>query len=351
MPTEETHTTYSFIEILQGKRDPSLFRRIRVVATILSFCIGISILAYVFINKDDFRRFESKYFYPEYGQYIFTGFIFLMGSIFLIVMNYLQTGVFFPPLPDPQSANPKDKVIPRTGTLHVKRQIRKMERRLVDFTNTTSINRRTRNRFLSHATEQTVSQSDESPRHQFPTPIQPAHENIPLFSRFDEFRNRLLKELDSLSWRGNVNLTVGAIATIIGVILLGFSVFSEVTTNKDVWSFVSHFAPRLTLVILIEIFAFFFLSLYKSSLAEIKYFQNELTNIESKLLALQAAIVHGDKKTVADIIAKLAATERNHVLTKGQTTVELEKAKMEQDTENMVKHLASFIRKPPIWRK
>ncbi len=167
-----------------------------------------------------------------------------------------------------------------------------------------------------------------------------------LLQRFDESRLRLSKELEALSRRGNLNLALGALTTVIGLALLGLSVFSEITETKDWWALISHFVPRLTLVIMIEIFAYFFLSLYRTSLQEIKYFQNELTNIEAKQIALRAALSYGDQPMVADIVAKLATTERNHILSKDQTTVELEKAKIDKDSKSeLVKYVAEFFQK------
>lgn len=168
-----------------------------------------------------------------------------------------------------------------------------------------------------------------------------------LLLRFDESRARLAKELEALGRRGNLNLALGAVTTVIGLALLGASVFSEKTNAaRDLWAFVSHFVPRLTLVVMIELFAYFFLSLYKASLAEIKYFQNELTNVEAKQVSLRAALSFGDQAMIGDTLAKLAATERNHILTKDQTTVELEKAKIEKDTKGEIaKYVSELFQK------
>ncbi|MGN8004871.1 hypothetical protein ACTJKQ_16960 [Acidovorax sp. 22279] len=168
-----------------------------------------------------------------------------------------------------------------------------------------------------------------------------------LLLQFDESRARLATELEALGRRGNLNLALGAVTTIIGLALLGASVFSEITAaSKDLWAFVSHFIPRLTLVVMIELFAYFFLSLYKASLAEIKYFQNELTNVEAKQVSLRAAISYGDQAMIGDTLAKLAATERNHILSKDQTTVELEKAKIERDTKGEIaKYVSELFQK------
>jgi hypothetical protein len=167
-----------------------------------------------------------------------------------------------------------------------------------------------------------------------------------LLDRMNESRARLMRELDSLSRRGNLNLALGAVTTIVGLVLLGLSVFSELSLSKDLWTFVSHFVPRLTLVLMIELFAYFFLSLYKGSLSEIKYFQNELTNVEARQMALRAAIDSGDQAATAAILTKLADTDRNHILTKDQTTVELEKVRIEREGRgDLAKYLSELFAK------
>lgn len=165
--------------------------------------------------------------------------------------------------------------------------------------------------------------------------------------RFDESRSRLSKELEALGFRGNLNLGLGAVTTIVGLSFLGFSVVAGIASApKEPLEFVYHFLPRVTLVVMIELFAYFFLSLYKASLAEIKYFQNEITNIEAKQLSLLAAISYGEKEIIGNILEKLAATERNHIISKDQTTVELEKVRIETDKmSEFWKHASELFQK------
>ena len=78
---------------------------------------------------------------------------------------------------------------------------------------------------------------------------------------------------------------------------------------------------------------------------EIKYFQNEMTNIESRFLALYAAVNSGELKSMQEVVLLLAKTERNYVLQKGQTTVGLEHLRYEKETltsvaENFLKALS-----------
>jgi hypothetical protein len=172
-----------------------------------------------------------------------------------------------------------------------------------------------------------------------------ASAEIDLTVRLDDSRNRIQKELEALGWRGNLNLSLGAITTVIGISLLGISVFSETKAPTDMMSLAAHFVPRLTLVLLIELFAFFFLSLYKNSLSEIKYFQNEITNIECWQSALRIATHDGGTSLLAGVVTALSATERNHVLAKGETTIELEKARIEQRSQSsLAKALVEAVR-------
>jgi hypothetical protein len=149
---------------------------------------------------------------------------------------------------------------------------------------------------------------------------------------------RLSKEVLDLGRRGNLNLIIGALATLAGFLIFGMMVLDS-SFNPTDDNFFSSFVPRLSLVILIEVFAYFFLGLYKSSLSEIKYFQNEITNIESKYAAMEYAVQYGDKESVNKALGQLSSTERNFLLKKGESTVLLEQDRFSTDSSN------SFLQK------
>lgn len=157
--------------------------------------------------------------------------------------------------------------------------------------------------------------------------------------QFTDSIQRLQQEVSALSRRGNLNLVLGILTTVTGLSILGYYVFHVQPSGQDPWLFTTHFLPRLTLVLFIEIFAYFFLRLYKSSLMEIKYFQNEITNLEAKFIALSIALESDNQETSDEVIAELSRTERNHILDKGQTTVELERARADKDV------LSDFVAK------
>lgn len=145
----------------------------------------------------------------------------------------------------------------------------------------------------------------------------------------EQVRSRLRKEIESLGRRGNLNLVIGVVTTIAAVTVLATTVLSgnhQLTQDE----LMAYYIPRLTLSIFIELFSFFFLKLYKAGLNEIKYFQNELTNVEMKFIAAEKAVMSDKEESISDVIKELASTERNFKLSKGESTVELEKFKTDQ---------------------
>lgn len=171
--------------------------------------------------------------------------------------------------------------------------------------------------------------------------------------------DRLMREIKDLRLRSNLNLLIGMIITLIGLYLLWMTV-SIVDTSAALKSLANDpsstdttflrnlvlpLAPRILLVIFIEIFAYFFLRLYRDGLSEIKYFQNELTNIQSKVLAVEMAFISGEKASMPAAFSALSQTERNFILQKDQTTVELEKAKSESElTRTVLKAIPSLFK-------
>jgi hypothetical protein len=148
----------------------------------------------------------------------------------------------------------------------------------------------------------------------------------------DRTRGRLLDEVAALSRRSNVNLVIGIVTTASAVALLAYIVLSSPQQVTDWHLLIPSYSLRLSLVIFVEIFAFFFLRMYRVNLQEIKYFQNELTSIEAKLIALETTIRAGDAEAVRSMTVMLGGVERNILLQQGQSTVELERLKLENGT-------------------
>ena len=145
--------------------------------------------------------------------------------------------------------------------------------------------------------------------------------------------DRLRLELGALTRRGNFNLAAGSFVAVGGMVVLGYFVFAmtdEALPNANGWDFVRRFLPQLSLVTIVEVFAYFFLRLYSRSLTEIKYFQNEISNFEAKLASVGTALETGDGELLGDVVRELARTERNHILKKGETAVAADQWKTDE---------------------
>ncbi|MBY5873740.1 hypothetical protein HFN53_17115 [Rhizobium leguminosarum] len=172
-------------------------------------------------------------------------------------------------------------------------------------------------------------------------------------------QQRLSNEVESLGRRANVNLSIGFLVSLVGMIALAVFIWtatSELDGDVNVMQVVVRFLTKLSLVVFMQVFAYFFLRLYRYSLFEIKYFQNELTNIEQKYIALNVAMQSGNKDAVAKIAAELSKAERNFILKKGESTVGLQREEIEaryeaavaSKAEDLLDKLGSLVR--PVGR-
>jgi hypothetical protein len=166
--------------------------------------------------------------------------------------------------------------------------------------------------------------------------------------RYTGIVSALEQEILNLGRRANVNLVMGVAITLIGLIILGYFVlYAAHPIFSDRFEALIYFGTRLTLVVFIEVFAYFFLRLYRYSLFEIKYFQNESTNARFRIIALEACIQNGSKTVVERICMELAKTERNFILKKGETTLSLRQDEIELINDNNVSKLIERIMNSP----
>lgn len=172
--------------------------------------------------------------------------------------------------------------------------------------------------------------------------IQKARHGL-ISQHFADVSLRLSREVYSQTRRGTLNLVLGFLMAFAGLVVLGLSVYWA--SGFDVKDILGYFLPRFCIGILIQIFAYFFLRLYKQSLSEIKYFQNELTNIEAIQLAILVARAHGDSSTYDRIVKSLIKTERNFLMEKNQTTIELERERIEgSNVTDLLKAVKAVVR-------
>jgi hypothetical protein len=167
--------------------------------------------------------------------------------------------------------------------------------------------------------------------------------------------DRLDNEINDLGRRANINLVIGILISGLGLAALTWFVVSASSDfAANVWSgdVAVRFGVKSSLAIFIQIFAYFFLRLYRYSIFEIKYFQNEITGAQFKVIALLAARAGKDAKTADKVCLELAKTERNFILKRGETTVALQRDEIERDYESrlitMIEKILGAERKPTI---
>ncbi len=172
---------------------------------------------------------------------------------------------------------------------------------------------------------------------QFTTPEYKAEELEKFVEKkLREPAERFLVELEHLRARLNTNLLIAFVIAS----LTGFTAFMTILDIAELFSiskpvqFFSYFFPRFSFLFLLSFLTYFFLNLYKSGLSDIKYYQNEITNLEARYLSLQMARTLGSQETLNMVLENIVKTERNFILKKGQTTVELEKEKIDIENKN-----------------
>lgn len=148
---------------------------------------------------------------------------------------------------------------------------------------------------------------------------------------FGETEKRISQEIASLTKRANINLLIGGFVALFGIgSLVTFLLTNQDQSSKnDITLLIVHWIARLSLVSLVELFAFFFLKIYKTELLSIQYYQDELTSIESRKIALLFSIIHDNKEDISKSIDCLVNIDRNFKMDANQTTVDLEKLKTE----------------------
>lgn len=114
---------------------------------------------------------------------------------------------------------------------------------------------------------------------------------------FRAAETRLAQELTSLRARANLNLAIGAATTVVAIALLYWLVLGSERTFENLYALLSHYIPRVSIVVFIEIFAFFFLRLYRTTLTEIRGYQGDVTRLNLQYIAVEMA--WADESTAA----------------------------------------------------
>ena len=79
--------------------------------------------------------------------------------------------------------------------------------------------------------------------------------------------------------------------------------------------------PKLSITVFVQIFSYFFLAMYRANQNDIKYFQNEITFLDSLASAVIAAQRPGPAPNMKLVLAALSKNERNRVMKKGEKPI------------------------------
>ena len=145
---------------------------------------------------------------------------------------------------------------------------------------------------------------------------------------FAETKARKLETADAVLRRSDTNLLFATVIFVIGVSALMY--FIVTNTAAQPWqSQLLYFAPRLLAVLFVELFAYFFLSLFKHGLDDLKYFENDITTSQLREVAIHAALAAGSEAEIGAIVTAVLAAERND-----SRSVELKTRSKTQDSIN-----------------
>lgn len=129
-----------------------------------------------------------------------------------------------------------------------------------------------------------------------------------------EAETSLRKASATVTARGFLNLIIGIGFAIAAFFFLRDSVNSIQQidiADLTVQNVIVIVGIRLSLTILLTLIAYFFLTLYRTSLEDVRYYQNEITNLASRSSALALAIGTNKDELLLEIGSKLMSDDRN----------------------------------------
>ncbi|MCR9200716.1 MAG: hypothetical protein NXI04_18930 [Planctomycetaceae bacterium] len=144
---------------------------------------------------------------------------------------------------------------------------------------------------------------------------------------------RLGDAITTLGKRANKNLGFGVCVAATGILVLGMMLLNgppvtrTESTNSQLMVF---FGTRVSLLFFTQVLAYFFLRLYSAGLADLKYYQNELTNISAYKAAIHTAIAKGNEEQLQTVVNSLMNVDRNtamaaNIPSKGKQSADLDK--------------------------
>jgi hypothetical protein len=154
-----------------------------------------------------------------------------------------------------------------------------------------------------------------------------------MFNSFAESKERLKEETNRLNRQAIINLLLCFLIAFMIIALISYSsFFSQDYKDIKTWNdFVIKLTPKIISILSLLTIFLYFIRMYKTNIIDVKYYQNELTNIDLKFIAAQAATIDPEKETINKLINDFSNAERNQQISKDFTTSELERVKLENE--------------------
>lgn len=127
---------------------------------------------------------------------------------------------------------------------------------------------------------------------------------------FQFAERRLTWELESLRKRANLNLAIGFATTIAAIGVLLWLLPSEGRPMEDLNAILTYYIPRVTIAIFIEVFAFFFLKMYRATLAEIRLYQADVTRLNLQAVCVELAGQSEALRSFAETLVERPSPEK-----------------------------------------
>jgi hypothetical protein len=126
--------------------------------------------------------------------------------------------------------------------------------------------------------------------------------------RASEARRHIISAVARQGVLNGLNFGVGLVVATIGLFML-YNFLPKKISELNEKNAGSYFLARSSLVALTETFAFFFLNLHRFGLSEAKYFRDELSNVNMRVLGLRVALEENDLTSVRHILKALGDTD------------------------------------------
>lgn len=168
--------------------------------------------------------------------------------------------------------------------------------------------------------------------------IEKIKSNDYVVEEFTRIRDNLVDYRRSNRSQYTLNLGIGILLGASALLVAGYLLLdgdSRSFLNNDgeinVGKLITFYVPWITIIIVIEFLAMFFLRLYRENIQTERYLRDEITSIGNKIAGCHLAIAFDDGPTIKKVIDELVKSDRHQILAKGQTSVEVEKARLDKE--------------------